>query len=330
MARQIPGHVDQVLTNIAVGFSQMPGFIADQIFPVVPVKNESDTYWLYGREKFKRVETTRQRGSEANEYVMGHTTASYLCDEDALEGFIDDRDYDNFDSPLDPEADLVEDMTEVLQLGYEIDVASLVRDTGTYPDSNHYANPTAKFDTGGSSITMQADIIALQEVVRKKIGRIANTIVIPPRVAYFMSADDEITNIVKYIADRGSIASMEYFARGPEESWLLPKTLWGMRVLVPQALEDVSKENFVANPNETITTSLTDVWGDDIWIGYVQPRPGVKKVSFGYTFEQRAWKTSRWREDKRQSNAFLITRILDRKVVCSAAGALLQDCLTEI
>jgi len=326
---QIPGHVDAVLTNIAVGFSQMPGFIADKVMPIVKVKKEADIYYLYGREKFKRIETKRQRGSVANDYILGHTTAQYLCEEDALQGYIDDRDYANFDSPLDPEADTVEDITEVLQLGYEIETANLLRATGTYPDAAHYNNPTAQFDTGGSSITMQVDFMTLSNVIRKKIGKWANTIVIPPTVAFYMSVDDEITGIVKYIVSRAGIQNHEYFVRGPEDSWLLPSVLWGMKVLVPTALEDTSKETQVSNPTEDITTSLYDVWGDDIWIGYVQPSPGIKKVSFGYTFEARGWETKRWREEARESNAFRVSRILDRKVVCSAAGGLLQNVLSS-
>ena len=328
MTMQIPGHVDAVLTNIAVGFSQMPGFIADKVMPVIKVKKEADLYYLYGREKFKRIETKRQRGSVANDYVLGHTTAQYLAEEDALQGYIDDRDYANFDSPLDPEADLVEDVTENLQLGYEIEVATLLRATGTYPDATHYNNPTAQFDTGGSSITMQEDFMTLQNVVRRKIAKWANTIIIPPTVAHYMSIDDEIRDVVQYTVSAQGVGNNEFFTRGPEDSWLLPKVLWGMRVLVPTALEDTSKETQTSNPTETITQSLEDVWGDDIWIGYVQPTPGIKKVSFGYTFVARDWETKRWRAEARESNAFRVSRILDRKVVCSAAGALLQNVLS--
>ena len=328
MTMQIPGHVDAVLTNIAIGFSQMPGFIADKVLPLVKVKKEADLYYLYGREKFKRIETKRQRGSVANDYVLGHTTAQYLCEEDALQSYIDDRDYANFDSPLDPEADLVEDVTEVLQLGYEIEAATLLRATGTYPDATHYNNPTAQFDTGGSSITMQKDLLTLQNVIRRKIGKWPNAIIIPPTVAFYMSIDDEITDIVKYIANRQGIQNNEYFVRGPEESWLLPSVLWGMKVYVPTTLEDTTKETQVSNPTEDITTALSDVWGDDIWLGYVQPSPGIKKVSFGYTFVAREWETKRWRAEARESNAFRVSRILDRKIVCSAAGGLLQNTLS--
>jgi hypothetical protein len=105
-----------------------------------------------------------------------------------------------------------------------------------------------------------------------------------------------------------------------------------MKVRVPLALHDVTRPNQsdVLAPTETLTTSLTDLWGDDIWIGYVQPSPGIKKVSFGYTFESRGYQTKRWREEPRESNGFRLSRVSVRKVVCSAAGALLYNCLSSI
>jgi hypothetical protein len=327
---QTQGHIDVVLTNIAVAFSQNGGFIADSLFPVVNVKKESDVYYIYGRERFRSVNTKRQRGGEFNTWSFGISNATYTCDEDALGGFVDDRDYENFDDPIDPEGDLVEGVTEVLQLGFEKEAADLCRATGSYPDATHYNNPTAVFDTGGSSITMQADIQTLNDVIRGKIGRWANTMVVPPQVAYYMSMDDEIQDIVKHTFNTSGVANNDMLVRGPNESWLLPSTLWGLRVLVPLALEDTSKEKQTDYPTTDLTTSLTDVWGDDIWIGYVQPSPGIKKVSWGYTFEQRGWQTKRWRAEERESNAFRVTRISAKKVICSAAGALLQNCLSTI
>ncbi len=326
---QTPGHVDKVLSNIAIGFSQQDGFIADKIFPVVKVENESDLYYLFGRERFRPVNTYRARGAEPNEWYFGNTTASYRCEENALATYIDDRDYDNFDSPLDPEGDAVEGLTEVLQLGFEKDVANICRSTSTYPDATHYNNVTAAFDTGGSSITIQKDIQTLQEAVRAKIARWPNTIVIPPQVAFYMSIDDEIKDIVKYYINRSGIDG-DMLVRGPGDSWLLPTVLWGMRVLVPLAMEDANPETQVANPTSTLTNTLSDLWGDDIWLGYVETSPGIKKVSFGYTFEQRPFQTKKWREEKRESNAIRVDRISVRKVVCSAAGGLLQGCLTSI
>jgi len=330
MTVQTAGHVDAVLSNISVDFSQGEGFVADKLFPVFPVKKESDVFYVMGREKFRPTATKRARGTVANTWKSGFTTDSYVCEEDALQGAVDDRDYANYDSPLDPEVEVVQGLTAVIQLGFEKEAAEIIRNPSTYPSSDLYGNPTAKFDTGGTSITMQRDIMVKARAVQSRIGKWPNTILIPPMVAMYMSLDDEITDLVKYIVNNAPLDSIPALIRGAQDSWLMPSVLWGMRVLVPSALEDTTKESQVSNATTDIKTPLTDIWGDDIWIGYCEPMPGLRKVSFGYTFEARPFQTKRWRNEEAESNMFRVSRISVRKVMCSAAGALLTDCLSTV
>jgi hypothetical protein len=327
---QTQGHIDTVLSNISLGFSQQGGFVADQIFPIVSVRKESDLYYLFGRERFRSVNSKRQRGAQANEVIFGYTTDSYTCEENSLQGFVDDRDYQNFDAPIDPEITTVEQITDLLQLGYEKEVATTCCATATYPDSNHYGGPTAQYDSGGASITVQVDFQKKMNVIRGKVGLWPNTIVIPPTVAFYLSMTTEIQNIVKYTIASAGVNDLAMLVRGPKNSWLLPAVLWDMNVLVPLALEDTSRPSQTLAATATLTTSLTDVWGDSIWMGYVQPRPTIKSVSFGYTFESRGYETKRWRAEERESNGFRVSRVCGRKVVCSAAGALLTDCLSTV
>jgi len=330
MATQTGGHVDAVLSNISLAFSQNGGFIADQVFPVTPVKKESDVYYIFGRERFRAVDTKRQRGTVANDWSYGFTTDSYICTEDALQGAVDDRDYQNYDNPLDPEADLVEGLTEVVQLNLEKEAADAVRTTANYASSDHYGTVTAKFDTGASSITMQKDIMGKARIVQNRIGKWPNTIVIPSMVAFYMSIDDEITDMVKYIVNNSALDSIPSLVRGANDSWLLPSKLWGMNVIVPSGLELTTRETHAAPVGSAVTTALADIWGDDIWVGFVEPSPGMRKMSWGYTFEARSFQTKKWRAEDRESNVMRVSRISVKKIVCSAAGALLTDCLSTM
>ena len=48
-------HVNRPLTNISIAYMQDPkGFVADQIFPNIPVLKQSDRYWRYDRGDFNR------------------------------------------------------------------------------------------------------------------------------------------------------------------------------------------------------------------------------------------------------------------------------------
>ena len=44
-------HTDQVLTNISVGWSNV-GLVAEQLFPTVKVRKQSDKYYTFGRESW--------------------------------------------------------------------------------------------------------------------------------------------------------------------------------------------------------------------------------------------------------------------------------------
>ena len=48
-------HIDQPLTNLTIAYLQSTtGFIADQVFPNVPVSKKTDKYYIYNREDFNR------------------------------------------------------------------------------------------------------------------------------------------------------------------------------------------------------------------------------------------------------------------------------------
>ena len=53
-------HVDQLLSQISVRYSTKD-FIADKIFPKLPVKNDSDLYRIYVQD-FRIPETIREIG----------------------------------------------------------------------------------------------------------------------------------------------------------------------------------------------------------------------------------------------------------------------------
>src|ERR1700758_4455139 len=99
-------HVDHFLTNMAVAWSQdQKNFVADKVFPIVPVTNESDLYAIYKREFFYRTGQMTPRALGARPPATGYeiTEGSYRCIEWSLEHLIDARVRVNADQPLDPD-----------------------------------------------------------------------------------------------------------------------------------------------------------------------------------------------------------------------------------
>src|SRR5258708_7655997 len=77
-------HIDAVLSNITIGFRPQ-GFIADQIFPVIPVQKETNFYYTWPREEWTRLKNAeRSRGTQAKKLNTTVSTDTYACKNYAL------------------------------------------------------------------------------------------------------------------------------------------------------------------------------------------------------------------------------------------------------
>jgi hypothetical protein len=88
------GRPDQLLTNVALAYAQQMGdvFIADKVFPQVPVGASSAKYKVFPRSYFLRDEVgVRPLGGYPRQVGYRVSEDSYSAEEDALEAMIDDR-----------------------------------------------------------------------------------------------------------------------------------------------------------------------------------------------------------------------------------------------
>ena len=92
-------HVNVPLTNFALQFRNR-AFVAEEVFPVVPVVKESDVYYTFSREELRDVDTLRAAGARAKEVDWIPSTASYTAEEYALRHLLPDRIIANADSPV--------------------------------------------------------------------------------------------------------------------------------------------------------------------------------------------------------------------------------------
>ena len=116
MPAQGPIHVDRPLSNISLAY-QPTGLIADALFPTVPVKKESDSYFIFDKANSLRIpDTLRADGAEANQDNLVVSTATYRLQEHALKDIITDRQRENQDEGLNLEQALVEELTSKVLL----------------------------------------------------------------------------------------------------------------------------------------------------------------------------------------------------------------------
>ena len=95
-------HTDVPLTNVSIAYTN-PVFIAEQVFPNVPVQNISGKYFIYTKADWLRREAdVRAAGTRATRGDYGLSTSTYTCVEYAIAKGVPDEIVANADSPLRP------------------------------------------------------------------------------------------------------------------------------------------------------------------------------------------------------------------------------------
>jgi hypothetical protein len=158
------------LTNISVAYIQKEeNFVADKIFPVVPVDKQSDVFFTYTKADWFRDEARpRAGGTESAGSGYGLSTSSYSCKVFALHKDIDDQIRQNSDAPLNPDRDATEFLTQRMLLRREKEFvtkffASGIWGTDVTPTNlwSDYANsdPLVDIETGKRTILMNTGFL---------------------------------------------------------------------------------------------------------------------------------------------------------------------------
>lgn len=294
-------HVDAILTNVSIAYRNL-AFVGQRLMPVVPVKKESDKYYKYGKERFRAPDAIRAPKAAAKEIDWKVSTGTYSAEEYALAQAIDDRERDNADSPLNLETDTTEVLTDNLLLGQEKRIATLVTSTANITQNVTLAGNSQWSDAVNSDPV--ADVNTARQTILDATGLEPNAMVLPYKVFNKLKVHKDILDRVKY-------------------SQLGVVTLDLLRALfeVDQILLAGAK---VDSANEGQASNLTDVWGKDVVLAYVAPRPGIKTLSLGFTFQARAFQVRRWREDKRHSDVFEVSHVVDERLVAPDCAYLIK------
>ena len=129
-------HVDAILTNISVAYLQnQDNFIADKVFPVIPVDKKSDKYFTYTKNDWFRDEAQRRApGTESAGGGYNLSTGTYSADVWAFHKDVDDQTVANADAPLNPLREATEFVTRRLMLRRELQWVSDFFGTGVWAD----------------------------------------------------------------------------------------------------------------------------------------------------------------------------------------------------
>ena len=263
-------HVDKPLTDMSVAYMQEDSaFVANKIFPIVPVKKQSDLYFIYAKaDVFRNEAEVRVYGAESKGGGYNISNAPYYCKIYAFHKDVYPTDRANSDDPLQPDADATEFVSSKLILKREIDFQLRFFATGIWGveyGGAAAASATEKIYWNRSTSTPMEDIGNAQVGVQATMGKKPNTLLLGPYTYLALRDNAEVRDLMRY-------------TQGPAIP--TPNILAQMfdveRVLVGSA---------VVNSAASGATEDTDfILGKHALLCYTENAPGIKKASAGYIF----------------------------------------------
>lgn len=267
-------HIDRALTNIAIAYkNEASDYVATDVFPEVPVRKQSDLYFIYDKESWLRRESNVKRAPGTESSGGGYTISneSYYCDRFAFHMDLTPEDYDNADTPLEPEADATEFVTEKLMIEREHLFMSTFFASGVWNTDIEGvasgATGTQVLQWNDESSTPIADIKAGRLAIKRLTGKMPNVLLLGMDTFEALSEHPDFIERIKYTQ------------MGVMTESLIASIVDVEKVVVGKAVSNTA--------NEGATEDTDFIAGKSALLCYANPRPGIKKPSAGYIF---GWK----------------------------------------
>ena len=300
-------HIDVALTNLSIGYVN-EDYVANRVFPVVPVEKRSDRYFLYNKDAFLRSSgidkqgrpgSIRRPGTRSTEILFDVSTNPFYCEQLARNYAFTDAEARLADAPLQPGIDATIALTEMITLDNEIAVAGKAMKRANYAAANKAQLTTGttswaqNSQTAGAytSFPISTDIPKAKKGVVSSLVRSATHMLLNYNAAVTLSQNWEYLDKIKYVSREGLTASG------------LAPVIGGLSIVEARTQKANSSENV-----SPVTTGFvwTDDQGQDAALVYYMPTaaPSLKMVALGLTFEApddslgaRGFLVKRWREE---------------------------------
>lgn len=252
-----------LLTDAMVRYRN-DNFIAEQVFPVLPVTKEQDYIFVFDKENL-RAPKNSQRGlydrAERVDYGLSQVAMPTLV-ERALEQPVSWKVKNQAQDPLQPEIAATNNLAEKLAIEKELALSTYLAST-----SNVTQNTTLSGTSQWSDYTNSHPLVAIQagaDIILKNSLKAPNVAVMGRQVYSQLVNHPDVTDRIKYTAraDQATIAAALADLLGVE------------RVYIGTAGYNSAVEGQ--------TDSVGFIWGKNFWLMYVAPVPAIETVSAGY------------------------------------------------
>lgn len=265
-------HVDRALTNISVSYLQdASAFIADKVFPVVPVKRQSDIFYVYNKGDFMRDEAqVRGAATESAGGDYGVEAAEpYYCRKHAFHKDVTPEERVNYDEPLDADKDATDFVTQKMLIRREMQWATKFFKAGVWGTEIAGGDAAGEGTVAKWSMDVSNPIKDITEAGVKMAGETGykpNTLVLSPYAFNALKNHEDILDRIKYT--QKGIVTEDLLA-----------TLFGVdHVYVAWSVVNSAAKGADA--------SVDFIMGKHALLCYSNPRPALRKPSAGYIF---AW-----------------------------------------
>lgn len=302
-------HVDAILSNISIKYMN-DMFIGSQLMPIVPVSKRSDKYYVYDRDEAFRVDDdTLGPKALPNEIDMKQSTDNYSVVSKGLGDWVPQEEIDNADAPLSPLADATENLQDKLMLAKEKRIADQLQTASLYAAGNKVQLSGTDQWNDKTSTPLDVILAAIEGTFLR-----ANVVEMGLDVWLSLRVHPQVLDAVK--ASTRLQDSPGGFAT-PEEmiSLLEIQTL-----LIGRSRINTTKRGQAA--------SYSRIWGKHLIAAHVNPRPGIKQVSFAYQFSENQGMTFTAFDSKRGEKGATYVKNAhneDRKIIAADLGYFVED-----
>ena len=302
--------ISALLTGISIHYKN-EDYVGEYLMPQLPVKTTSGEYTKYSREDSFTL-TDQRRGPKAQAHEVDWTASNekYRLDDYALKDFVSDRDKEEAGA-TDAEVDTTDFLTDLIKLGREKRIATLLTDTSKMTN-----NVTLSGASQFSDYT-ESDPVSVLVDCRDKCFVPPNTMVIPQTVWSKMQFHPKLIKAVS-----------------PFEAGIF--TLDKLKELLEIPFIYIARGRInTAAPGKP--GNFQNVWGKDIVMGHVAPQPSKKVVSLGWDFAlsdgqsddgfEKTYRVRTWRDEATGGGGTWIEveYSAEAAIVCPDVGYLVKN-----
>lgn len=314
-------HVDTLLTGVSVAYMNTADkFIADRVFPRVPVQQRSGKYATYSKADFLRDEMKyRAPGSVSAGGGFRTSTSNYFAEVFAYHVDVDDQTVANATSPFEPVRDATTYITQKELIKREVAWCSSFFTTSVWTGGTKASGAKGDLVAGtdftawdDASSTPIEDVQNQIAEVEANTGILPNTLVVNRRTMMALRNHPDIVDRIKYTSGN------------PVGEDIIGRLLGVDRVLVAAGVKNSATEG-LANSSDYIA-------GNSALLVYAAPSPSLMTPSGGYTFvwsgltgSQDGRRIKRYRMEEYAADRVEIEASWDQRVVASDVGAFFSN-----